>query len=898
MDNRGIVNILNNNKASVGTGFFVSHNGYILTCYHVLDAICSIKIGSQVAFKFVASETIHLALLSIIDISKDIALLHTDVRPTAYYKFQKLGKSGEQLATLGFPNGGKIGIPANPVLQDYIEHGRYIQLEKANAITHGFSGAPLLTETGNVVGMVAWIPKDNNFRMNCIAHAIPSQLIIEAFTAYVKITNDTEGTRIPELNRYGGLPHVLTKLGVIYEDEQNIIHRETELSKIEHFLAVGKKNLLLNGFGGMGKTSLARVLYSKLSNRYSSIGWIEYRGNLKMSLLASMELYEDVKDQEKRWEILSKCLKNDLSQKLLFIDNVDKDAMQEQNPLSDETLLAISGWPNVTIILTSRFDEIQGYQSYKVGYLGDDVNRKAWCADLFYFYYNREEYIKPRQDRYQIEFVYALIKHAGYHTYAIELLAKSAKYEPSLGHYLNAIKKLGFRFPSLNIRTGHKDTYANAAEQLRTLFDMKTRTNQEKCILWDFAILPNISLTSEEVNDWFGYTPNDLDQLIAESWLLFQKEFFMHPLIKEVILLHSEEGKAPSGTASKLTQLLYNNHSNHFISNREAYTTIIRKLDIAENIIKYVPIQEDYISAKIYFNVGYCFSKVRRRITAITYLEKALQIYQQLESIMPGKYIEDIAEVNYQLGYVESATEGYHAKSVIPLQEALKIHRMQEVKHPRMYAAKIARVCDHLGYVLSNIENRRDEAENLLLEALSIRRKLAVNNPSIYEVSVATTCDNLGCLLSVDNNRRDKSEKLLKEALAIRRRLANENPEQHLTEVAWTCHNLGDLLAMDSERRVEAEQFYREALEIRYQLEHENTGIYTGNIAWTSASLAKLLSTDKNRTAEVKTLCHEVLKIRQTLDSEHLGFSINDVAKKCQTLLDRISNDGCSKQDY
>ena len=87
-------------------------------------------------------------------------------------------------------------------------------------------------------------------------------------------------------------------------------------------------------------------------------------------------------------------------------------------------------------------------------------------------------------------------------------------------------------------------------------------------------------------------------------------------------------------------------------------------------------------------------------------------------------------------------------------------------------------------------------------------------------------------------------------------------------------------------------------LEIRYQLEHENTGIYTGNIAWTSASLAKLLSTDKNRTAEVKTLCHEVLKIRQTLDSEHLGFSINDVAKKCQTLLDRISNDGCSKQDY
>ena len=118
MDGKGIINILNGNKDSVGTGFYVSPNGYILTCYHVLEEIHSITIGSQVAFRFVASERIHLSSLRAIDISKDVAILQTDVVSATYYVFQVRGRSGDQLFTLGFPNGDRIGIPASPVLQD------------------------------------------------------------------------------------------------------------------------------------------------------------------------------------------------------------------------------------------------------------------------------------------------------------------------------------------------------------------------------------------------------------------------------------------------------------------------------------------------------------------------------------------------------------------------------------------------------------------------------------------------------------------------------------------------------------------------------------------------------------------------------------------------------------
>ena len=50
MDVQGIVNILNGSGYSIGTGFFTSSNGYILTCYHVLKLIDSIGLNSPVSY--------------------------------------------------------------------------------------------------------------------------------------------------------------------------------------------------------------------------------------------------------------------------------------------------------------------------------------------------------------------------------------------------------------------------------------------------------------------------------------------------------------------------------------------------------------------------------------------------------------------------------------------------------------------------------------------------------------------------------------------------------------------------------------------------------------------------------------------------------------------------------
>ena len=240
-----------------------------------------------------------------------------------------------------------------------------------------------------------------------------------------------------------------------------------------------KVALLLSGFGGIGKTVLARVLYAKLANQFDCVGWVEYHKDLKNSLLASIDLDNGIEDQEKRWNKISARLKNDSSSKIIFVDNVDLDVKQKQDPQKDIYLQEITGWTNMTVILTSRMNEIHGYQTYSIGYLGSETKIQP-CVDLFYFYYDKREYKKRREERNQREMVEKLVAHASFHTYAIELLARSAVYEDNLSDYLIKIKKLGFKFPSLRISTDYSNDNLTAAKQLRLLFNMKSRIPKEQ----------------------------------------------------------------------------------------------------------------------------------------------------------------------------------------------------------------------------------------------------------------------------------------------------------------------------------------------------------------------------------------------------------------------------------
>lgn len=687
-----------------------------------------------------------------------------------------------------------------------------------------------------------------------------------------------EPTEIPPIT--STLPKVLTNTSVPYADEQSIIHREKELAELEKLLSGRKNSVLLTGFGGIGKTSIARVLYGKLSSLYDSIGWVEYRENLKNSLLACSELADDIANPEMRWKILYQRLKNDPSMKLLIIDNVDSDIQFSQFPTEDRLLQEISGWPNMSVLLTSRLDSLTGYQSYPIGYLNNGGDSNSFCVDLFYFWYDRNEYRKPANERVALKDVTRLVNLAGCHTYAVEILAKSARYEPSLTEYADHVEDMGFQFPSLQISTGYKCFHAIAAEQLRNLFRLQSRAEKEKCILWDFSILPNnMLLTPNESMEWLGYSGDVLDGLIREGWLTFRGGFSIHPLVKETMFLDLVDGKAPDGTAGRLLSLLENGD---FFNNQDSFSLAERKLKIAENIINYVLLPDRLSSANVLFNVGnYFFNKVGRRLSSISCFEKALNYYRVLDCLHSNKFTSKVAWTCFRLGYVESATKVFRKKSEVYLRESVGLFSKLHESDSRNidFRNGLGQAKDHLGYVLSDYPEQQSEALCLLESALSIWTELQEMHYSEFDTYLATTCDNLGRLLTLMSGHDERAETLLRSALQLRCALKEKEPGLHETEIPWTHCNLGDLLAKDEGRLQEAESQYRSALDIYLQIDREFPGVYTGDVAWTYARLANLISHDTARNSEALELYKKADNLKQSIDDEHTGFFIEYLSR-------------------
>lgn len=686
------------------------------------------------------------------------------------------------------------------------------------------------------------------------------------------------------------LPHILTKTVVPFANKNTIICRERELEDTEIMLSGGETAILLSGFGGIGKTSLAQVLYSKISHIYNCVGWVEYHGTLKDSLLAAIEMYEDIPDQETRWKAISTRLKNDQSQKILFIDNVDRNAAEQQDPANDFLLREITGWANLTVVLTSRIKEIAGYNVYSVAPLGNESHPEP-CVDLFYFYYDKSELKKEYEFRCEVGAVYELVALAGFHTYAIELIARSAVYEDTLSEYLEKIREIGFQFPSLEVATNYHSDSATAATQLKLLFNLHSRSKKEQKILWDFSVLPEgTALSRHEVTEFFLFTQNDLHRLCLDSWLRYRKGygFYIHPLVREIIHFDLNNGKAPAGTIDNLINLVI---IGNFISDGIAQSEVNRRLSMIEGTIKYINFGNNELEAKFYLQLGLAeYTNARKRLTSIAYLEKSLLLYQSLQSKEGSSQslLVEIANIKYQLGYIKSTTQIYRDDAKNDLQAALDI--WQSITN---HEAEVAMAHDHLGYVLSDYPETYQSAEFHLKEALQMRERFLNNDRSQENLrDYATTSDNLGFLLSKSGQDFEDAKKLLISALRIREDVFSESG-QHGTDVAWTAYNLGKHLSQDPEYFEDAERYFKRSLEIRRNLERAHPNTYVNNIVLTLVALAKLISHDPSRISEANTMLTEAINLKAEVDPEHTGYFSQDVESdivEIQKLIDAGSS--------
>jgi len=135
-----------------GTGFFITDDGYLLTCFHVVTNATRIRVGTK--------QGVLPAELVQFDDVNDVALLKVagvfDALPLADTNNTKLGAA---VFTIGFPNPGVQG------LQPKLTRGEISSLAGVRdspgeyqisvPVQPGNSGGAVVDEYGNVVGIVA-----------------------------------------------------------------------------------------------------------------------------------------------------------------------------------------------------------------------------------------------------------------------------------------------------------------------------------------------------------------------------------------------------------------------------------------------------------------------------------------------------------------------------------------------------------------------------------------------------------------------------------------------------------------------------------------------------------------------------------------------------------------------
>lgn len=187
---------------SIGSGFVISEDGYVLTNHHVVDGADTVKVRLADRREFTAKVIGS-------DESSDVALLKISAKALPFLRLANasLTKPGQWVVAIGSPFGLDHSVTAgivsavgrsNPYAgQQYVP---FIQTDVA--INQGNSGGPLLNTSGEVVGINSQIFSNSGGYMG-VSFAIPIDVAMNAaeqLRATGQVKRGLLGVNIQEVN--------------------------------------------------------------------------------------------------------------------------------------------------------------------------------------------------------------------------------------------------------------------------------------------------------------------------------------------------------------------------------------------------------------------------------------------------------------------------------------------------------------------------------------------------------------------------------------------------------------------------------------------------------------------------------------------------------------------------
>ena len=460
-----------------------------------------------------------------------------------------------------------------------------------------------------------------------------------------KETKEEEPTQVRELSE-----RFLT-LSPRAANPNDVIGRNKDLKKLWAMLS-DKKHVMLTGFGGIGKTRLAQLLFHEHKNEFDEVAWIDYQGDLKKSLLTCIIAKQfdiENKTEDELWELIERTINNDGKKRLFVIDNVDSD--KGQHPEKDTGLQQLISFNNTTVLLTSRMKGLEDFHTFELGYLS-----KKDCIALFNLYYQSKDADPNLVD--------SLVELAGMHTLTIEILAKGARQE-NLKNYYKKVKS-GFDKVDKKVTTKGDKKEDTIARHLQCLFNLKRRRRREKKVLHSFAVLPvNCECTEKELMDWFGFKRSYWTALVQDGWLNYDSNnntYSLHPLLRTITRFDFKEDHTicPSGVAKKMLNFLEKDVEWYNVSN--GYESLQRMASIVVSVMDAANQKENKQFATIYHKLGYLYHNLGDYSKALEYYQKALAIREKVLGMKhpsTATSYNNIGVVYRQQGDFDKALEYY-----------------------------------------------------------------------------------------------------------------------------------------------------------------------------------------------------------------------------------------------
>jgi tetratricopeptide (TPR) repeat protein len=441
------------------------------------------------------------------------------------------------------------------------------------------------------------------------------------------------------------------------------IGRENDLNAIEtQYQHHNRLLVLVNGEGGIGKTTLAAKYWYAHADRYQHLAWLYADAGIGAALVNLKEplgvIFGPEDDLEAQVRRMMQAINNLETPCLLVFDNANNDADLKKY------YAALNQLPNCHILLTSRVHKLADIKVHKVKPLTE-----ADAVTVFQHHY-------PDLPDADLPLLHDVLNAVGYNTLVTEVLAKNLAV---LNHFttrysladllkdLQAKGLLALKNKAVEVVYGSDQLReAEPTEIIAAMYDLAKLSDAERHVLSNFAVLPAENIAYELFSILLQAEEDTLEQplqtLEAKGWLEYRKTdntFKISPVIQEVTRLKNADRLLNDCRALVDTLKTGLNRDNRHLNNYQLSTAFAR---LGAAVIHALPIDDDV--ATLCQNIGDYHKDTGNLHLMLESYQKMLDIQTALCSAEPDNAhfknglaisYEKLGEAHSRLGNMEQS---------------------------------------------------------------------------------------------------------------------------------------------------------------------------------------------------------------------------------------------------